>query len=404
MAALSADMAACLYWCPSRTNAENALSTKSIALACLSLLPLTAGAVDAAAVRAAVDRAIQPLMAQHDVPGMAVAVTVDGQALFFNYGEASKQEHKPVTENTLFELGSVSKTVTAALACYAQGLGKLSFADHPGQYVPQLKGSAIDRASVLELGTYTPGGLPQQFPDDVETEAQAIAYFRTWRPDAAPGTLRRYSNPSLGLFGHVTARALGAGFADAVEGRLVPALGLKHSHIRVPGGAMGDYAWGYDKTNRPVRVGPGPFDAETYGVKASAADMIRFVQLNIDASGLPEPMRRAIDCTHTGYFRIGDTVQGLGWEQYRAPVSLAALQAGNSTKMSAEPNPAVRLEPAQVPPPGTLFNKTGATRGFGAYVLFVPSRRVGIVMLANKNYPNAARVEAAYSILGHLVP
>lgn len=380
------------------------MSRKSIAIACLSLLPLTAGAVDAVAVRAAVDRAIRPLMAQHGVPGMAVAVTVDGQALFFNYGEASKQDRKPVTENTLFELGSVSKTITATLACHAQDLGKLSFADHPGQYVPQLKGSAIDRASLLDLGTYTPGGLPLQFPDEVETDAQVLDYFRGWRPDAAPGTLRRYSNPSLGLFGHVTARALGVGFADAVEGRLFPALGLKHSHIRVPADAMGDYAWGYDKTDRPVRVSPGPFDAETYGVKASAADMIRFVQQNIDASGLPEPMRRAIDCTHTGYFRIGATVQGLGWEQYRVPVTLAALQAGNSAKMSAAPNPATRLDPPQAPPPGTLFNKTGSTRGFGAYVLFVPDRRVGIVMLANKNYPNSARVEAAYSILGQLAP
>jgi beta-lactamase class C len=389
---------------PLTNDPENAVSTKFIALACLSLLPLTAGAVDASAVRAAVDRAIQPLMAQHDVPGMAVAVTVDGQALFFSYGEASKQEHKPVTENTLFELGSVSKTITATLACYAQGLGKLSFADHPGQYIPQLKGTPIDRASVLELGTYTPGGLPQQFPEEVQTDGQMLAYFRAWQPDAAPGQIRRYSNPSLGLFGHVTARSLGVGFADVVEDRLFPALGLKHSHIRVPAGAMADYAWGYDKTNQSVRVRPDVFDAETYGVKASATDMIRFVQLNIDASGLPEPMRRAIDCTHTGYFRIGDTVQGLGWEQYRAPVTLAALQAGNSTKMSAEPNPAVRLEPPQAPPPGTLFNKTGATRGFGAYVLFVPERRVGIVMLANKNYPNAARVEAAYSILGQLVP
>jgi beta-lactamase class C len=389
---------------PLTNEPENALSTRSIAIACLSLLPLTAGAVDAAAVRAAVDRAIQPVMARHDVPGMAVAITVDDQTLFFNYGEASKQDHKPVTENTLFELGSVSKTITATLACYAQGLGKLSFADHPGQYVPQLRDSAIDRASLLELGTYTPGGLPQQFPEEVGTDAQMLAYFRNWRPDAAPGTLRRYSNPSLGLFGHATARALGVDFADAVEGRLFPALGLKHSHIHVPSDALGDYAWGYDKTNQPVRVRPDVFDAETYGVKASAADMIRFVQQNIDAGGLPEPMRRAIDCTHTGYFRIGDTVQGLGWEQYRAPVTLAALQAGNSTKMSAEPNPAVRLEPPQVPPRGTLFNKTGATRGFGAYVLFVPDRRVGIVMLANKNYPIPARVEAAYSILAQIAP
>jgi beta-lactamase class C len=380
------------------------LSSQSIAAVCLSLLPFAAHAVDADFVRAAVDRAVQPLVAQHDVPGMAVAVTVDGHAYFFNYGVASKEGHVPVTANTLFELGSVSKTLTATLGCHAQDLGKLSFDDHPGKYMPQLKGSAIDRATVLELGTYTAGGLPLQFPDEVETDAQTVAYFRNWHPDAAPGTQRRYSNPSIGLFGHVTARALGTGFADAVEGRLFPALGLKHSYIRVPQDAMGDYAWGYDKANQPVRVSPGPFDAEAYGVKSSAADMIRFVQANIDAGGLAEPVQRAVACTHMGRFRIGDMVQGLGWEQYRAPVSLPILQAGNSTKMSGEPNPATRLEPPQAPPRGTVFNKTGATRGFGTYVLFAPDERIGIVMLANKNYPIAARVQAAYSILKQLAP
>jgi beta-lactamase class C len=380
------------------------LSVQSIAAVCLSLLPFAAHAVEADVVRAAVDRAVQPLMTQHDVPGMAVAVTVDGHAYFFNYGVASKQGHVPVTANTLFELGSVSKTLTAMLGCHAQDLGKLSFDDHPGKHMPQLKGSAIDRATVLELGTYTAGGLPQQFPDDVETDAQTVAYFRGWRPDAAPGTQRRYSNPSIGLFGHVTALALGTGFADAVEGRLFPALDLKHSYIRVPQDAMGDYASGYDKANQPVRAGPGPFDAETYGVKSSAADMIRFVQANIDASHLAEPMRRAVDCTHMGRFRIGDMVQGLGWEQYRAPVSLPVLLAGNSREMSSEPNPAIRLQPPQVPPRGTVFNKTGATRGFGTYVLFAPDDHVGIVMLANKNYPIPARVEAAYMILKQLAP
>jgi beta-lactamase class C len=377
-----------------------------IVLASLCFLPAARGAhaaPDAAAVRDAVDRAIKPLMAQHDVPGMAVAVTVDGKAMFFSYGLASKAQKVPVTENTLFELGSVSKTFTATLGCYARGQGKLSFDDRPSKYMPDLKGSPIDRASLLELGTYTAGGLPQQMPDEVEDDAQMRAYFRNWTPDAAPGTQRRYSNPSIGLFGHLTALALHADFADAVEGTLFPAFGMRHSHIRVPAAAMPDYAWGYNSANKAVRVNPGAFEAEAYGVKSSAADMIRFVQANIDPNGLAEPMREAVACTHTGWFQIGDTVQGLGWEQYRAPVTLAQLQAGNSEKMSRGLNPATRLQPPQTPPRGTLFNKTGATGGFGAYVLFVPEQRVGIVMLANKNYPIAARVEAAHAILGQLV-
>jgi beta-lactamase class C len=375
-----------------------------IVLASLCLFPLTSHAApDAAAVRAAVDKAVKPLMAQHDVPGMAVAVTVDGQAMFFNYGLASKEKQVPVSENTLFELGSVSKTFTATLGCYAKGQGRLSFDDHPGKFMPQLKGSAIDRASLLELGTYTAGGLPLQFPDEAEDDAQMPAYFRNWTPDAPPGTQRRYSNPSIGLFGHLTALALQSDFADAMEGRLLPALGLKHSHIHVPAAAMPDYAWGYNSANKAVRANPGVFAAEAYGVKSSAADMIRFVQLNIDPGGLPEPVRQAVDCTHTGYYQIGDTIQGLGWEQYRASVSLAQLQAGNSEKMSRGLNPATRLQPPQAPARGTLFNKTGATGGFGSYVLFVPDQRVGIVMLANKNYPIAARVDAAHAIVGQLI-
>jgi beta-lactamase class C len=47
----------------------------------------------------------------------------------------------------------------------------------------------------------------------------------------------------------------------------------------------------------------------------------------------------------------------------------------------------------------TLFNKTGSTNGFGAYAAFVPSRRVGIVLLANRNVPIPARIDAAHRLL-----
>ncbi|HEX8406573.1 MAG TPA: class C beta-lactamase [Duganella sp.] len=356
---------------------------------------------DGAKLRAVVDKAVRPVIAEYDLPGVAVAVTVDGKASFFNYGLASREDNTPVSENTLFELGSISKTFTATLASYAQATGKLSLDDHPGQYMPELKGRAIDKASLLHLGTYTAGGLPLQFPDEVPADGM-IAYLQDWKADAAPGTQRRYSNPSLGLFGHVAAKALGSDFASAMESRILPKLGLKHTYVRVPASAMSDYAWGYDKANKPGRVNPDIFADEAYGIRSSSADMIRYLQANIDPGTLEAPMRRAVEGTHVGYFKIDGMVQGLGWEQYPYPVTLQQLLAGNSQTMLSQANPARQLTPPQTPQTATLFNKTGSTSRFGAYAAFVPAKKIGVVILANKNYPIPARVQAAHAILEQL--
>lgn len=377
------------------------LATLAGSLAALSAQPHS-GTGDPAELRRIVDEAIRPVIAEHAVPGMAVAVTIDGQPSFFNYGVASKAEGTPVTSDTLFEIGSVSKTFTATLVAYARARAALSLADHPGRYVPALQGSGIDKATLLHLGTYTAGGLPLQFPEEVGDAAAMVRYFQQWRPDAPPGTLRRYSNPSIGLLGHAAGIALGSSFAEVMESRLLPALGLGDTHLRVPEGRMAAYAWGYDAAGRPVRVRPGVFDAEAYGVKSSAADMIRFLQVNIDPSGLDPAARQAIEATHVGYYKVGGMVQGLGWEQYPYPVALDRLLAGNSQEVSLKPNPASALEPPASPQGPALFNKTGSTGGFGAYAAFVPTRRLGIVMLANRNIPVPARVTVAHRILERL--
>ena len=113
-------------------------------------------------------------------------------------------------------------------------------------------------------------------------------------------------------------------------------------------------------------------------------------------------MRRAIQGTHIGYFKIGEMVQGLGWEQYPYPITLDRLLAGNSVQMSLEANAATQLTPPQAPSQPTLFNKTGSTNGFGAYVAFVPAKKIGIVMLANRNVPTPARITAAHAVLEQL--
>lgn len=373
-----------------------------IAAICACLAPLTAWSTETREeIRAAVDASIRPLMQAHDVPGMAVAITLNGQAYFFNYGVASREKNTPVSEATLFELGSISKTFTATLATYAQVQGKLSLNDHPSKYMPQLTGRAIDKATLLQLGTYTAGGLPLQFPDEVSND-RMVDYFQQWKPQAAPGWQRRYSNPSIGLLGYVTGLALDSDFAEAMESQLFPQLGLTHSYIRVPDSAMANYAWGYDKDNKAVRVNPGVFDAQAYGVKSTAADMVRYVQANIAPDALPKPTRQAVHGTHAGYFKAGPMVQGLGWERYAYPFTLRRLLDGNSYTMILENVPAKPLRPPQTESRRVLFNKTGSTGGFGNYVAFVPDQKIGIVMLANKNYPIPARITAAHAILQRL--
>ena len=95
-------------------------------------------------------------------------------------------------------------------------------------------------------------------------------------------------------------------------------------------------------------------------------------------------------------------MQGLGWEQYPYPVSREWLLGGNAAEIIFDPQPSQRL--ASAPRGPRLYDKTGSTGGFGAYVAFVPEKKIGIVMLANLSYPIPARVEAAWSILEQLAP
>lgn len=346
-----------------------------------------------------VNAAVRPVMQAQGIPGMAVAVTVNGKPHYFNYGVASKESPQPVTENTLFEIGSLSKTFTATLAAYAQASGKLSLSDKASQVWPALRGSAFDHISVLQLGTYTAGGLPLQFPDAADSADKMLGYFKQWQPTYAAGTHRLYSNPSLGLFGYLAAQSMGQPFDELMDNTLLPKLGLKHTYLNVPQAQMNLYAQGYNKDDKPVRVGPGALDSEAYGVKTSASDLIGYVQANLHPASLEKPLQQAIALTHTTYYRVGEMTQGLGWELYQYPVTLDQLLAGNSSQMALEAHKVQWLNPPQPQQENLLLNKTGSTGGFGAYALFVPSKDIGIVILANKNYPIAERVKIAHQIL-----
>ncbi|MBY4899237.1 serine hydrolase [Cupriavidus sp. AU9028] len=390
----------------------------SLILACCTatLLPPAAAAVpaipsaaaeapallprDAARVRQIVDAAIGPAMAREGIPGMAVGVTIDGRQAVFLYGVASRKDKQPVTERTLFEVGSISKTFAATVAAYADVTGAMSLSDPLSAYLPSLQGTPAGAATVLQLGTQT-SGLPFSAPPGVTDSKALVRYLAALAPARPPGSLRIYSNAGIGLLGDIVAARMGMPYDKLVKAVVLDPLALLDTLLEVPKERMRDYAQGYTATDAPARLRPGLLWQPAYGVRATAGDMLRFAEANLSASHAnpaePGPLARALAQTHRLRVRAGPVRQALVWERYPWPAPLASLQQASDA--------ALEHLPAQTFPAGSrdednvLIHKTGGTNGFSAYLGFLPARRIGLVLLANKAYPPQQRMVLAHTIL-----
>ncbi|MHA6195227.1 class C beta-lactamase [Pseudomonas wadenswilerensis] len=342
--------------------------------------------------------AARHVMRDNDIPGLAIALTDNGKQYFYEFGVADKASGQAVSRDTLFELGSISKTFSATLAARAAVDGKLSLQAQVGDYLPALAGTPFGALTLVNLATHTNGGMPLQLPDAIHDDAQLLAWLKQWKPQHQPDSWRAYANPSIGMLGVITAKRLQTPYANALQERLLPALGLTHTFVHIPADQRASYAWGYDKDDKPVRVNPGVLADEAYGVKSSSRDMLRFVEANLGRVELAAPLRQALEETRRGHYQRGTMTQDLIWEQYDYPTALQPLIDGNDNRYALEGTPVTALTPPLAPQSRVWVNKTGATNGFGAYVAFVPELQRGVVLLANRNYPNAERVKLAWRL------
>ncbi|MGC6100127.1 ACT family cephalosporin-hydrolyzing class C beta-lactamase [Enterobacter quasiroggenkampii] len=349
-----------------------------------------------------VERTVTPLMNAQAIPGMAVAVIYQGQLHYFTFGKADVAANKPVTPQTLFELGSISKTFTGVLGGDAIARGEITLGDPVTKYWPELTGKQWQGIRMLDLATYTAGGLPLQVPDEVTDTASLLRFYQNWQPKWKPGTTRLYANTSIGLFGALAVKPSGMSYEQAMTTRVFKPLKLDHTWINVPKAEEAHYAWGY-RDGKAVQVSPGMLDAEAYGVKTNVQDMASWVMVNMMPDSLQDsPLKHGIALAQSRYWRVGAMYQGLGWEMLNWPVDAQTVVGGSDNKVALAPLPAREVNPPAPPVKASWVHKTGSTGGFGSYVAFIPEKQLGIVMLANKSYPNPARVEAAYRILDAL--
>ena len=343
-----------------------------------------------------------PVIETYDIPGIAVGVTYKGETYIYTHGLAVQDPPQPVTADTLFELGSVSKLFNAALASLANERELFSLDSAVSTEVPAIEGSAFDAITLYDLAAHANGGLPLQVPLAIRSDADLTQWLMNWTTENDARAIRGYSNLSIGLLGKITADALGSDYETALETELLSELGLKNTYITVPDSAMPHYAFGYNRFgNAPTRSALSFLDAEAYGVKSSLTDMVRFLDAHLGVIPVAEEVSVAFSRTLQERYDTIHYAQAMIWEAYPWPVSTEELVSGNSTQMSLTPQP---ITPRAAPLLGPIFyNKTGATTGFGAYVAMVPSEKIGVVVLANRNYPNPVRAEATLTLITEIL-
>lgn len=349
------------------------------------------------------ENVFRPVIEEFDIPGIAIGVTLDGQQFFFTDGLADRAASRQVDRDTLFELGSNSKLFNVALAALAEQRGLLSLQEPVSSEVPALKGSAFDEITLSDLAAHATGGLPLQVPDDITDTGALMTYLSAWKPEEDSKSVRAYSNVSIGLLGLIAGEQFGTTYRDAIAQELLPGLGLESTFIDVAEAEMGHYSFGYSRTdNSPIRVTPGMLDAEAYGIKSSVADMTRFLDAHLGNLSLDDEMAAALARTRISEFETAHYAQAMIWEGYSWPVDASELAAGNSPDMAMSLQPMTHISARKLE--GRVFlNKTGATNGFGSYVAMVPSERIGVVVLANRNYPNPVRVDATRELIEQLL-
>ncbi|MEO1273590.1 MAG: serine hydrolase domain-containing protein, partial [Myxococcota bacterium] len=111
-----------------------------VVFVCLTTTP--AGAQElptATAVRALADTIVPQQLDKHHIPGALIAVVYDGEVLLATgYGVANKDSNTPVTQDSIFRVGSLSKIVTAALIMRFHAQGKLDLEADVAELIPDL--------------------------------------------------------------------------------------------------------------------------------------------------------------------------------------------------------------------------------------------------------------------------
>jgi CubicO group peptidase (beta-lactamase class C family) len=303
--------------------------------------------------------------------GISIAIVRCGRTAFATQGLADKDARRPVTPETRFEIGSLSKTFTALLLAQAITEGRARVEDDVRRYLPpgygNLQWSDGKPITLGELADTT-SGLPDFLPDpgpiiklpadqQLPAASKLLASYsnRDFLSDlrgikliSRPGSTPRHSNVAAQLLGYIIGRLFARPFDHVLAERIERPNGMGSGTLSLEGAATG-----YDGDGKPAPPYGGESIQPAGGLRYSGKDMARFLELEVDARSPAVRLSQQVRFVEGPDRRIAFT-----W---------------------------VRSQPL----PGVYkFRMSGGTFGSSSYLEYYPSLGYGIALMANRSAAN----------------
>jgi CubicO group peptidase (beta-lactamase class C family) len=314
------------------------------------------------------------------LPGLAVAVVCNGRVVY-QRGLGTAAPGLPVTAQTPFVIGSISKSFTSLAIMQLAERGKLSLDATVQQYVPWFRVNdpeASAKITVRHLLTHTSGIsrfagralLAGRGGNSIEQSVRALHTLKLTRP---VGSAFQYSNTNYLIAGLVIEVVSGQSFAEYVEQHIIKPLGMEHSYTCEDAAQQGGLACGY----RWWFGLPLPFNAPYLPdalpaafLACSAEDMARYA-LALLGGGSPVLSPAGVAELHRPQVATASpgSSYGLGWR---------AEKLGN------------------VP----IIRHGGEVSNFLAEAVLLPEQRAGVIVLTNASNGLAALAVKDLSCLG----
>jgi CubicO group peptidase (beta-lactamase class C family) len=341
---------------------------KSLSLARLLVLLCIAGGAGAAQddpKLAAIRSEFQGYVDRHQTAGTVTLVARKGKVLSLEaVGWQDLEAKTPMKPDSIFQIASMTKPVTAIGIQMLEEEGKLSIEDAVEKHLPEFRGQQIivkKEGATLTLGkparpitvkdllTHTSGlrgGTPPGFGDLYSkrnrTLAEATIAISQWPLEFEPGSKWAYCNTGIDTLGRIIEVCSGKSYEAFLEERLFGPLGMKDTFFYPSPEQKARVATLYKKDKDGLArsdnflgdaVG-GRFPLPAGGMFSTAPDMAKLYQMMLDrgtAGGkryLAEASVEKMTRNHTGELRAGFTdgvVMGLGWQIVGKPVGVTEM-------------------------------------------------------------------------------